>query len=222
MTTKTIYAVTNKQNQENESDLKLLSSNWLGNDVDIEILQSEDKAIKTIRDLMLTSGERPTIVNPDKELDILMKQWSVLEIKNKVLYRKWENDDKSINLQLIIPKSIRKEIMIQLHNSRLAGHLGREKTLQKIQSRFYWPGMSTDVRRWCLNCMFCQKRKPGPGIGKSPMRHVDVSAPLDAIAIDIMGPLPVTENGNQYIMVVGDYFSNTHCQMNAYCSKCRR
>jgi transposase InsO family protein len=39
------------------------------------------------------------------------------------------------------------------------------------------------------------------------MKHVDVSAPLDAIAIDIMAPLPVTENGNQYIMVVGDYFS---------------
>lgn len=42
---------------------------------------------------MLTSGERPTIVTPDKELDILMKQWSVLEIKNSVHYRKWENDD---------------------------------------------------------------------------------------------------------------------------------
>lgn len=39
------------------------------------------------------------------------------------------------------------------------------------------------------------------------MRHVDVSAPLDAIAIDIMSLLTVTENGNQYIMVVGDYFS---------------
>ena len=50
----------------------------------------------------------------------------------------------------------------------------------------------------------CQKRKPGPGIGKSPINHVDVSAPLDGIAIDIMGPLPVTE---KYSMVLGDYFS---------------
>lgn len=37
--------------------------------------------------------------------------------------------------------------MIQLHNSRFAGHLGREKTLKKIQSRFYWPGMSTVVSK---------------------------------------------------------------------------
>lgn len=86
MTRKTVFAVTNKQNQENESNLKLFSSNWLGSDVDIEILQSENKATKTIRDLMLTSGERPPIVTTDKELDIPMKQWYVLEIKNNALY----------------------------------------------------------------------------------------------------------------------------------------
>lgn len=49
------------------------------------------------------------------------------------------------------------------------------------------------------------KRKPA--IDKSPVRHVKVSAPIDAIAIDIMGLLPVTVKGNQYIMVVGDFFS---------------
>lgn len=57
-----------------------------------------------------------------------------------------------------------------------------------------------------VKAMFCQKRKPGPGIGKSPINHVDVSAGY-VIAINIMGLLPVTENGNQFIMVVGDYFS---------------
>lgn len=31
---------------------------------------------------------------------------------------------------------------------------------------------------------------------------VQVSAPIDAIAIDIMGPLPVTVKGNQHKMVV--------------------
>ena len=30
---------------------------------------------------------------------------------------------------------------------------------------------------------------------------------MDRIGIDIVGPCPITENGNQYIIVVGDYFS---------------
>lgn len=49
---------------------------------------------------MLTSGERPPIVTTDKELDIPMKQWYVLEIKNNTLYPKRANDDESIFLTI--------------------------------------------------------------------------------------------------------------------------
>ena len=31
--------------------------------------------------------------------------------------------------------------------------------------------------------------------------------PFERIAIDIAGPFPVTDDGNRYIMVVGDYFT---------------
>jgi hypothetical protein len=34
-----------------------------------------------------------------------------------------------------------------------------------------------------------------------------VGAPWERMAIDILGPLPRTDNGNKYIMVVGDYLS---------------
>lgn len=85
--------------------------------------------------------------------------------------------------------------MIQLHNFRLTDLLGRYKTLKNIQLRFYWPGMSTNVRRYCQNRMLCQKRKPV--IDKSPMRHVQVSAPIYAIAIDIMGPWSFTSNSKR-------------------------
>jgi hypothetical protein len=39
------------------------------------------------------------------------------------------------------------------------------------------------------------------------MGTVITGNPLERIAIDIMGPLPETESGNKYIMVVGDYFT---------------
>ena len=31
--------------------------------------------------------------------------------------------------------------------------------------------------------------------------------PLEKVAIDILGPLPMTDNGNQYILVFGDYYT---------------
>ncbi len=39
------------------------------------------------------------------------------------------------------------------------------------------------------------------------MHHVPVGAPLDRVALDIVGPLPETENGNNYIVVISDYFT---------------
>ena len=37
--------------------------------------------------------------------------------------------------------------------------------------------------------------------------HVPVGAPLERVVIDIMGPLPQTENGHENLLVVGDYFT---------------
>lgn len=65
--------------------------------------------------------------------------------------------------------------MNQLHNNRISGHLGREKTLSKIRSRFYWPGMTGDVSRWCQTYRSCARVKPEPGKGKYPMSHCTVA-----------------------------------------------
>ncbi|CAC5382534.1 unnamed protein product [Mytilus coruscus] len=50
-------------------------------------------------------------------------------------------------------------------------------------------------------------KKPGPGLGKSPMQHRNVYRPMECIAIDLMGPLPTIDHWNEDIMVVFDYFT---------------
>ena len=34
-----------------------------------------------------------------------------------------------------------------------------------------------------------------------------MGAPLERVAVDIMGPFPKTDNDNEYLLVVGDYFT---------------
>lgn len=41
----------------------------------------------------------------------------------------------------------------------------------------------------------------------APLQQYNVGAPLERIAVDILGPLPRTNKGNRYLLVVGDYFS---------------
>lgn len=204
-----IVAPINNMVHENSRKSSTADSNWLQqwSQTELTNFQQDDESIKTISKHLLGSNSKPEIHTPNQDLVALLRQWDLLKIVNGLLFRELHDNNGSISLQLVAPKPIRFQIMQQLHNSRTAGHLGREKTLSKVRSRFYWPGMSTDIARWCQTCIVCARAKSGPGIGKSPMHHYTVSKPMECIAIDIMGPLPETDNGNQYIMIIGDYFS---------------
>ena len=39
------------------------------------------------------------------------------------------------------------------------------------------------------------------------MKSYNVGAPLERIAINVTGPLPVSDRGNKYVLVVSDYFT---------------
>ena len=67
--------------------------------------------------------------------------------------------------------------------------------------------MSEDVARWCQECQFCTRRKPGPGKGKSALKQIKVYQPMSVVAVDILGLLPRTNNGNEYIIVCGCYYT---------------
>lgn len=49
------------------------------------------------------------------------------------------------------------------------------------------------TRRWNERCKVCQKRKPPSKPIREAMAQYNVGAPLERIALDIMGPLPQTQ-----------------------------
>ena len=57
-------------------------------------------------------------------------------------------------LQLILPAAQVPEVLASLHDFCVAGHLGAKKTLEKVRSRFYWPGQQ-EVDKWCADCLVC-------------------------------------------------------------------
>eukprot|EP00731_Ephydatia_muelleri_P039115 Em1119g1a len=82
-----------------------------------------------------------------------------------------------------------------------------QKTLQKLKDRFYLPGHWKSVQEWCHTCPACSQRKTPTPKNLAPLQIVTVSSPMQKVAIDILGPLPITLAGNKYILVAADYFS---------------
>lgn len=107
--------------------------------------------------------------------------------------------------QIVLPTVLRQPVLEIAHES-FAGHLGIKKTSEKILTDFYWPGLREDVKNHVNSCHTCQVAgKPNQTIPPYPLHPIAVpSEPFQKIVIDIVGPLPKTKKGNQYILTILD------------------
>eukprot|EP00731_Ephydatia_muelleri_P010157 Em0005g743a len=111
----------------------------------------------------------------------------------------------SVCTQLVVPKGHVKIILEKLHNE--SGHLGVQRTTEKVKERFYWPGYEMDIQNWVQECQQCQKRNPPQPHPLAPLGSIKCTYPFDVISWDIMGPLPLSTKGHKYILVITDLFS---------------
>ena len=174
-------------------------------------VQLEDTEIRVIVQLMEESETKPKwekISSYSPAVKVYWGQWKSLEIINEKLYRCLDVIPPEAQCtQLIIPKHLCSMVLQHLHDSRTGGHFGVAKTLGKARERFFWPYCRHDVERWCKNCEQCGSRKGPQRKQKGPMKQFIVGAPLERIAVDVLGPLPVSEKGNKYLLIVDDYFT---------------
>ena len=131
-------------------------------------------------------------------------------IKNGILMRKWRpydvptDDEWAVYHQIVVPKSYRHEILSIAHESPMSGHLGINKTYHKIINHFYWPGLKSDVSKYCKTCHTCQMvGKPNQTISKAQLQPIPAfDEPFSRILIDCVGPLPRTKSGNEYLLTI--------------------
>ena len=187
-------------------------SNWFSvwSHEELAGFQQKDPVTSTLLSLK-SRGEKPPKTEISKystAIRTLIAQWDNLRVVDGLLY---VVSEKSLTqeevLLLVAPAGVRQKVLNMSHDAKTAGHLGRDRTLANVKRHVYWPGMADDVARWCRQCDMCARRKPGPGRAKLPMQHVNVGMPLERVAIDILGPLPMSHDGYEYIMVVEDYYT---------------
>ena len=51
------------------------------------------------------------------------------------------------------------------------------------------------------------QRKLPPTSRQAPMQTIIAGYPTQVMAVDLLGPLPESSNGNSYVLVVGDHYS---------------
>lgn len=106
--------------------------------------------------------------------------------------------------QLVIPASLRYEILTWGHDDPTAGHFGTTKTYEKLRTRYYWRNMFSDIQHWTRSCADCSMRKTPHNRHKAPLMPIPVEGAFDRLAVDCLGPLPESTRGNRYVVVFCD------------------
>jgi hypothetical protein len=182
-----------------KSDIQIVSNlNW-------EVEQDKDENIKCVKE-WVREGSKPeweSVSHMHPVIKCFWKQFEVLALVDNILMRKFFQPHTDF-LQTIVPSHLVEELVIDIHEH---GHFGIMRTKLAIQAKFFWYKWTKDVIRVVSNCKACIRRKGALRRQRPVYKKFLASEPMQRIGIDFLGPFSVTEDGNKYVLVVGDYFS---------------
>ena len=112
--------------------------------------------------------------------------------------------------RLYIPAnaSLRTRLLHECHDVPTAGHLGKDKTLEQVKRRFYWPRMDSDVLQYVRTCDACQRNKPSQQATAGLLQPLPIpDHPWQQVTMDLITSLPKSRQGHDAIVVFVDKMS---------------
>jgi hypothetical protein len=102
----------------------------------------------------------------------------------------------------VLTEERKQRIIKEMHECPIGGHQGIQRTYERIKLYVSWPNMKSEIEEYIKNCNVCQRNKVKT---RQELEITDTqSEPWNKIALDILGPLPLSENNYRYILTCQD------------------
>ena len=88
--------------------------------------------------------------------------------KKDLTYRQFIKGNK-VTLQLVIPEGFHEKVLGLAQETLMFRHLGIKKTLDRVVSELFWPGVCGDVARFCKYCDIYQRTIQKGRVTKVPL-----------------------------------------------------
>ena len=135
------------------------------------------------------------------------RDFSVQETTGLLLYER----PGDVTPRVCVPASCRAAVLDAAHGgNRMVGHPGIARTATAVARYFYWPRLYADVAHFVRSCRTCAATKPSSRmrLGAETFETVPLQ-PFSHWAMDLIGPLPKSRSGNDWIVTWVDRTSKT-------------
>lgn len=107
----------------------------------------------------------------------------------------------------MIPATQIHTVLASYHELPFTAHQGVSRIVGFISKKCWWKTLRDYVSAFIKKYVACAKRKTGRR-AIAPLGEALVAREfLDVVSLDVVGPLPVTEKGNKYLLTFNDNFT---------------
>lgn len=133
-------------------------------------------------------------------------RWNKIRIILRYIFKNTSIHIKICHNSLIEPAHSEIPVILkEYHCNPSSGHTGFHRTYNRIKQFYKWNKMKLDIKNFIKQCDSCQKNKLVRKKIRKPMEITTTSSiPFEKIFLDVVGPLPLTENGNKFIITLQD------------------
>ncbi|QRW23688.1 Retrotransposable element Tf2 protein [Rhizoctonia solani] len=109
--------------------------------------------------------------------------------------------------QIVVPDvgTLRTDLLHIFHNSPLAGHPGRQRTLELVSRNYYWPGICSDTYWHVDSCKTCQRIRK-PKYASIPPQPLELPVrPWQHVSYNMIVDLPRDGNCDSILVIVDSF-----------------
>ncbi|CAI5655207.1 unnamed protein product [Oreochromis niloticus] len=170
---------------------------------DLRDKQRADQCIKHVISQIEHGVKPPPSLRTElPDLPLLLRELNKFELRNGILYRT-RLEEGHPQHQLVLPEELRDVVLRSLHDDM--GHTGKERTVDLVRARFYWPRMASDIEKKIRTCTRCVCRKALPERA-APLVNITTTRPLELVCMDFLSVEPDRSNTKD-ILVITDHFT---------------
>jgi transposase InsO family protein len=218
MTVQALCVMQEPEDSEADRLIQLVRSQAMTRKEAREAVQGEDPLVEKtaqglIEQILKLQGSDPWCTKLRKELEMITTPTDSHQPSRYQHYSITQDGLLRYQNRIVVPqqKSLIYELLYLYHDDQFAGHWGVDKTRELLGRKFYWSGMTTDIREYITTCSICQnnaipRHKPYGQLNPLPVP----SRPWEEVSLDWITHLPTSYIGTgefDAVLVVVDRYT---------------